>query len=155
MAKYELKIPKLGEGIIEVTVTAWLKSVGDVIEEDDGVLEVATDKVDTEIPCEVSGVLKEQLFPIDGVVKVGQTVAVIETEGEDETSDTTDDVDQQAVEAIEEQISESSTGSQLAGQDVKDLSSHKIESSKDRFYSPLVKSIAAKEGISQEELDSV
>ena len=83
MAKYELKLPKMGESVAEATLTSWLKDVGDSIKMDDGILEVSTDKVDTEIPCEVSGVLVEKLFDIDDVIKVGQTIAIIETEEED------------------------------------------------------------------------
>ena len=81
MAKFELKLPKMGESVAEATITNWLKNVGDKIEMDEAVLEIATDKVDSEVPSEVSGVLVEQLFGKDDVVKVGQTIAIIETEG--------------------------------------------------------------------------
>ena len=71
----------MGESVAEATITNWLKNVGDRIEQDEAVLEIATDKVDSEVPSEVSGVLVEQLFGKDDVVKVGQTIAIIETEG--------------------------------------------------------------------------
>ena len=81
MAKFELKLPKMGESVAEATVTNWLKSVGEKIEADEAVLEIATDKVDSEVPSEVAGVLTEILFQVNDVVKVGQTIAIIETEG--------------------------------------------------------------------------
>ncbi|OYX82696.1 MAG: diapophytoene dehydrogenase, partial [Flavobacteriales bacterium 32-34-25] len=84
MARFELKLPRMGESVAEATITNWLKQVGDKIEADEAVLEVATDKVDSEVPSEVSGVLVEQLFSKDDLVEVGQTIAIIETEGEDE-----------------------------------------------------------------------
>ena len=83
MARFELKLPRMGESIAEATITNWLKQVGDKIEADEAVLEVATDKVDSEVPSEVSGVLVEQLFSKNDLVEVGQTIAIIETEGED------------------------------------------------------------------------
>ena len=82
MAKFELKLPKMGESVAEATVTNWLKEVGDSIEMDEPVVEIATDKVDSEVPSEVEGVLVEKLFDVDDVVEVGQTIAIIEIEGE-------------------------------------------------------------------------
>lgn len=82
MANIELKLPKMGESVAEATITNWLKEVGDTIEADEAVLEIATDKVDSEVPSEVDGVLKEKLFDVDDVVQVGQTIAIIEAEGE-------------------------------------------------------------------------
>lgn len=84
MARFELKLPRMGESVAEATITNWLKQVGDKIEADEAVLEVATDKVDSEVPSEVSGVLLEQLFSKDDLVQVGQTIAIIETEGDSE-----------------------------------------------------------------------
>jgi 2-oxoglutarate dehydrogenase E2 component (dihydrolipoamide succinyltransferase) len=81
MAKFELKLPKMGESVAEATITNWLKNVGEKIEADDAVLEIATDKVDSEVPSEVSGTLTEILFQVNDVVKVGQIIAIIETEG--------------------------------------------------------------------------
>jgi 2-oxoglutarate dehydrogenase E2 component (dihydrolipoamide succinyltransferase) len=83
MAKFELKLPKMGESVAEATITSWLKNVGDTIEMDEAVLEIATDKVDSEIPSEIDGILVEKLFDVDDVVKVGQTIAIIETDGEE------------------------------------------------------------------------
>ena len=83
MAKYELKLPKMGESVAEATLTAWLKEVGDAIELDEPVVEIATDKVDSEVPSEVEGKLIERLFDVDDVVQVGQTIAIIEVDGEE------------------------------------------------------------------------
>ena len=80
MAKFELKLPKMGESVAEATLTAWLKDVGEKIEADEAVLEIATDKVDSEVPSEVEGILIEKLFEVDAIVEVGQTIAIIETE---------------------------------------------------------------------------
>ena len=84
MARYELKLPQMGESVEEAIVSSWLKNVGDTIKVDDILVEVATDKVDSEIPSEVSGVIKEILTPVKSVVKVGQVMAIIETDQEDE-----------------------------------------------------------------------
>lgn len=144
MARYELKLPQMGESVAEATVTNWLKNIGDEIEEDEAVLEIATDKVDSEVPSEVEGVLKEILFEIDDVVKVGQTVAIIETDAEIEEED--DSIDEDInVEGVEETIA---AGEATAGktEDFSDAS---------RFYSPLVKNIAKTENISLAELEKV
>ena len=82
MAKFELKLPKMGESVAEATLTAWLKDVGEKIEADEAVLEIATDKVDSEVPSEVEGILIEKLFEVDAIVEVGQTIAIIETESD-------------------------------------------------------------------------
>src|SRR5699024_6709348 len=144
MARYELKLPQMGESVAEATVTNWLKNIGDEIEEDEAVLEIATDKVDSEVPSEVEGVLKEILFEIDDVVKVGQTVAIIETDAEIEEED--DSIDEDInVEGVEETIA---AGEATAGktEDFSDSS---------RFYSPLVKNIAKTENISLAELEKI
>ncbi|MEZ4842415.1 MAG: biotin/lipoyl-containing protein, partial [Flavobacteriaceae bacterium] len=75
MAKFELKLPKMGESVAEATITSWLKEVGDTIELDEPIVEIATDKVDSEVPSEVEGVLVEKFFNVDDVVKVGETLA--------------------------------------------------------------------------------
>jgi len=78
MSKFELKLPQMGESVAEATLTSWLKEVGDTIELDEAVFEIATDKVDSEVPSEVEGVLVEKRFDVDDVIKVGETVAVIQ-----------------------------------------------------------------------------
>lgn len=145
MAKFELKLPKMGESVAEATITTWLKEIGDTIELDDAVVEIATDKVDSEVPSEVEGVLVEKLFDVDDVVAVGQIIAVIETEGviDSTPQETTAKVEETPKEAVvlETQIAET--------RNVTDFS----ESSK--FYSPLVKNIAAAENVSLNELEAI
>ena len=84
MAKFELKLPKMGESVAEATITSWLKQVGETIELDEAVVEIATDKVDSEVPSEVEGTLVEILFEKDTIVAVGQTIAIIETNTSEE-----------------------------------------------------------------------
>ena len=81
MSKFELRLPQMGESVAEATLTSWLKEVGDRIELDEAVVEIATDKVDSEVPSEVEGVLLEKRFEVDDVIQVGEVIAVIETEG--------------------------------------------------------------------------
>ena len=152
MARFELKLPKMGESVAEATITSWLKNVGDTIELDEPVLEIATDKVDSEIPSETEGVLVEKLFNVDDVVKVGQTIAIIETNGE-MTSETLEtekeiepEVDSETPETVAEVLKTVETAQQTTAP---------VISSGDRFYSPLVKNIARQEGISQAELDAI
>ena len=83
MGKHFLKLPKMGESVVEATLTKWLKEVGDPIEVDDIIVEIATDKVDSDVPSEVSGVLIEKKFSENDVVQVGEIMAVIQTDGED------------------------------------------------------------------------
>ncbi len=146
MAKFELKLPKMGESVAEATLTNWLKEVGDTIEADEAVLEIATDKVDSEVPSEVDGILVEKLFNVDDVVQVGQTIAIIETAGSNGTEKTTAESapSPEIVKEVEKQV-----------ETAKETTQAKIENTGDRFYSPLVKNIAAAENISQEELDGI
>jgi len=154
MAKFELKLPKMGESVAEATVTNWLKEVGDTIEADEAVLEIATDKVDSEVPSEVDGVLVEKLFEADDVVQVGQTIAIIETEGEDSGNDATTS-QQNVVNTTKEDVTASAKAAESRVAAAIDTSKPVIENSGDRFYSPLVKNIAAQENIQQEELDNI
>jgi len=154
MAKFELKLPQMGESVAEATLTAWLKEVGDTIELDEAVFEIATDKVDSEVPSEVEGVLLERLFNIDDVIKVGQTVAVIELEGGSESAGATHtDQKEEMTEDLPEEVAvledEVANGLELVG--------GAAQSSADttRFYSPLVKNIAREEGVTMAELDSI
>ncbi|WP_431136359.1 dihydrolipoamide acetyltransferase family protein [Psychroserpens mesophilus] len=151
MAKFELKLPKMGESVAEATITSWLKEVGDTIEADEAVLEIATDKVDSEVPSEVDGVLIEKLFDVDDVVQVGQTIAVIEISGDDSGADETP-----KSEPVKEDIQETPAVAEVAKTVVaaKETAAP-IVNSEERFYSPLVKNMAKQEGISQSELDSI
>ena len=89
MSKFELKLPKMGESVAEATLTAWLKEIGDTIEFDEPVVEIATDKVDSEVPSEKKGILIEKCFKVDDVILVGQTIAIIETDEVDVEKETT------------------------------------------------------------------
>ena len=147
MARYELIFPSLGESVTEAVVTNWLKKVGDPVEAEESIVEVSTDKVDTEVPTDVSGILAEIKFQVNDVVKVGEVIAVIETQEEISSSGEALDVVQQSVASLEKNIAniQQSTSAQP-----------QIDFSKtERFYSPLVKNIAKKEGISLSELDSI
>lgn len=141
MARFELKLPKMGESVAEATITNWLKEVGDKIEADETVLEIATDKVDSEVPSEVSGVLVEKLFQKDDLVQVGQTIAIIETEGGGAAAP--EPVKQEAVAEVTKSV-------EVAKQTVE---TNFGES--DKFFSPLVKNIAKEEGISISELEGI
>ena len=145
MARFELKLPKMGESVAEATITNWLKQVGDKIEADEAVLEIATDKVDSEVPSEVSGVLVEQLFGKDDLVQVGQTIAIIETDGA-VVSETAAEISAPvAVEAIEKTL-----------EAVKESVAAPVDfSNSEKFLSPLVKNIAKEEGVSVAELELI
>ncbi|RFZ84711.1 2-oxo acid dehydrogenase subunit E2 [Mucilaginibacter terrenus] len=170
MAKYQLLLPKMGESVAEATVIKWTKSLGDYIEIDEAVMEIATDKVDSEVPSPVAGKLVEQLYKEDDVVQVGAAIAVIETDPGNEEEPTSA---QQAPVAVtpppstpqEAKAEDDSVVSDIPGlsqlernksnaaeAEVPKASAGKFEN---RFYSPLVKSIALQEGINTAELDSI
>ena len=156
MAKFELKLPKMGESVAEATVTNWLKEVGDSIDMDEPVVEIATDKVDSEVPSEVEGVLVEKLFDVDDVVEVGQTIAIIEIEGEGAEEVSAEDNTTEENVAEEEPEDEAvAQAAQMLDQGQETAAAPTITNDGARFYSPLVKNIAQEEGIAQEELDKV
>jgi len=139
----------MGESVAEATITNWLKKVGDPIDADEAILEIATDKVDSEVPSEVAGVITEILFQVNDVVKVGQTIAIIETEGvaitpapvaEAKTESTSTPAVEEVIKTVE--VAQAA----VAPADFK---------SSDKFYSPLVKNISTAEGISVAELESI
>lgn len=151
MARFELRLPKMGESVAEATITNWLKNVGDTIDMDEPVLEIATDKVDSEVPSEVSGVLVEQLFSVDDVVEVGAVLAVIETDQDAATNQPAqtqaapkEEVSAEVLEAVHKPLTQ-----------ISDVHESSVSSSEGRFYSPLVRNIAQQEGISQQELDAL
>ena len=136
MARFEFKLPAMGESVAEATITHWLKKVGDRVEAEETIVEVATDKVDSEVPCEVTGVVAEILFDVDAVVQVGQVMAIIETEAEANAPQATAEIPtiQQTAKNLTQQIVE-----------IKETLAAPIDfSSSERFYSPLVKNIAKK-----------
>jgi len=151
MARFELKLPKMGESVAEATITSWLKEVGDKIEADDSVVEIATDKVDSDVPSEVAGILIEILHEKDAVVKVGQALAIIEVEGELDTDSVEiekniEEVPDVAIEVEKEIQKAIAIKSRAPVQRITDT---------ERFYSPLVKKIATTEEISKEELEKI
>ena len=151
MARFELKLPKMGESVAEATITSWLKDVGDSVELDEAVVEIATDKVDSEVPSEVEGTLVEILFQKDDVVAVGDTIAIIETEGEN-------DVEEQGFAKNEktvatEEVKEVEKTIEKASEIIATPLAKNSDSGK--FYSPLVRNIAQTEGVSMEELETL
>ena len=149
MAKFELKLPKMGESVAEATITSWLKQVGDTIELDEAVVEIATDKVDSEVPSEVEGKLVEILFEQDTVVAVGQTIAIIETDGNEETPIQTLEEKEEIVEQVV-QVQQTIEAASV----IKNSPITKTSDS-GKFFSPLVRKIAETEGLSMEQLDMV
>lgn len=149
MAKFELKLPKMGESVAEATITNWLKKVGEKIEADEAVLEIATDKVDSEVPSEVSGTLTEILFNVDDVVKVGQTIAIIDTEGGSAPTEKPNEEIAPAIVELEKAI-------EVAQEVVHSAAPVEVDfSTSEKFFSPLVKNIAKEEGVSISELEKI
>lgn len=148
MSNFQIVMPKLGESIQEGTITKWFVKEGDTVQEDDILFEVATDKVDSEIPSPVDGIITKILFPENSLVPVGEILAVISMGGEEivtesSKSDSTDSKIADVNEKFENQVSEE----EKSVNNVRDLSN--------RFYSPLVKTIAKQENISFDELESI
>jgi len=149
MSKFELKLPKMGESVAEATITSWLKEVGETIEMDEAIVEIATDKVDSEVPSEVEGVLVERFFEVDEVVGVGQVIAVIETNGE--AAAVVEEVEEDEPEVPEDLPTVTSVKAKI--QETETVAD--LKSTTGKFFSPLVKNIAKTEGISLEELESI
>ena len=154
MAQVELIMPKMGESIMEATILNWVKKEGDQVAMDETVLEIATDKVDSEIPSPVQGQLVKILFHENAVVSVGTTIALIET-GEAETREvpfvsTPATIEKSASASVPKQ-----TEPTLPATVDQDVSTHFGPGQSDRFYSPLVRNIAAKEHLSPAELDRI
>ena len=162
MSKFELKLPKMGESIAEATLTAWLKDIGDTIEFDEAVVEIATDKVDSEVPSEKKGVLIEKCFEINDVIEVGQTIAIIETD-EIEISletNTENNVQEENIHSTEDknipekELAEEITEALEKSADII-LKTDKVTTSNNDFLSPLVKNMIKKEGITSDELTKI
>ena len=149
MAKFELKLPKMGESVAEATITSWLKEVGDIIELDEAIVEIATDKVDSEVPSEVEGTLVEILFDKDAVVGVGQTIAIIETSSDDVIENQSSPETQE----IAAQVTQLEKTVEAAVEVTNTPISKTSESGK--FFSPLVRKIAETEGLSMEQLEII
>ncbi len=161
MGKFMLKLPSMGESVTEATLTSWLKEVGDTIEIDDSVVEVSTDKVDSDVPSDVKGILLEKRFELNQVIQVGDVIAVIETdqvieaqnsvpeisvEQAPEVAETPEVLPQEIIEVVEAPVQQAAETIAPAENTASDTI---------RFYSPLVKNIAKTEGISSVELDRI
>ena len=156
MGQYHFKLPKMGESVTEATVTKWLKQVGDKVILDDPIVEIATDKVDTDVTSEVEGVIIEQRFKENDVVQVGETLLVIETKEEIDSISLPVQTEK-PIEPEKNKKSETEVVASILEEEmdsIDNLITSPVEPSK-RFYSPLIKSISKKEGILQEELDRI
>lgn len=157
MSEFKIQMPKLGESVQEATITKWFIKEGDRIEEDEPLFEVATDKVDSEIPSPVDGIVKKVLFPLNSLVPVGEIVAIIETgeDGEIESENNTNTSETQPVKSIEK------TEEKLTIVEVQATTAQiqkpveTLQTKSTRFYSPLVLSIANSEQISMIELETI
>ena len=152
MANIELIMPKMGESIMEATILNWLKQPGDAVEMDEAILEIATDKVDSEVPSPVDGIIKEILFEADEVVEVGKVIAIITTEAESEISNTPSlSTPQHPI----TEVSTPETAPEILSKNIEETTTNNDYSESTRFYSPLVKSIAKAENIDLSELDTI
>ena len=157
MALYELVLPKMGESVAEATIIKWVKQAGDLIEIDESILEIATDKVDSEVPSPVAGKLLKVLYKEDDVVQVGALIAVIETDLDDQVEIYIPEPNEITVEKtipVEVPI-ENLYIQEVKNEIIQEKNKPVNFSTTDRFYSPLVKSMAAEEEISFSELNSI
>jgi len=162
MSKFELKLPKMGESVAEATLTAWLKDIGDTIEFDEAVVEIATDKVDSEVPSEKKGVLIEKCFEVNDVIEVGQTIAIIETDEIEISAETNteNNIQEEITKSTEDknipekELAEEITESLEKSADII-LKTDKVSTSNKGFLSPLVKNMIKKEGITSDELTKI
>jgi len=147
MARFEVKLPKMGESVAEATITSWLKNVGDTVELDEAIVEIATDKVDSEVPSEVEGTVTELLFEVNDVVNVGETIAIIETIDDDILGDEKGTL-------LKEVTDEAITIEKDVENVISATTIDKVSAS-GKFFSPLVRNIAETEGVSMEELEAI
>jgi 2-oxoglutarate dehydrogenase E2 component (dihydrolipoamide succinyltransferase) len=149
MAEIEIRLPKMGESVTEATITNWLKEVGDTVEMDEPLVEVATDKVDNELPSEAKGVLVKRLYEKNDVVQVGEVIAIISTGGDSKpVAPTTSSQPVKTETAVKPVVAEKAAVAVQAVDVDKNGPSGK-------FYSPLVRSIAKEEGISMAQLETI
>jgi 2-oxoglutarate dehydrogenase E2 component (dihydrolipoamide succinyltransferase) len=155
MAKFEIVMPKLGESIIEATITKWLKKEGDSVKEDESILEIATDKVDSEIPSPVEGILVERLFKEGDVVAIGTVIAVIDLGGEDVpvAEKTKAEPKPASAESVKEKPKP--LVEKVASEPIPETVNDNIQPGSGRFYSPLIKNIAKQENIPLQELEHI
>ncbi|MDG1238524.1 MAG: dihydrolipoamide acetyltransferase family protein [Flavobacteriales bacterium] len=153
MAEFKVELPKMGESVAEATITTWLKAVGDTIEEDEPIVEIATDKVDSEVPAPCSGILKEILFQEGDVVPVGSVFAVISNEVSEEANPVEEVINvtknlENNSKSVEKEILKPIEENTIKSDEI-------VFKNSTKFYSPLVKSIAKKESISIDELENI
>ena len=159
MAEIKIRLPKMGESVTEATITNWLKKPGENVALDEPLVEVATDKVDNELPSEAEGVLVKQLFQKDQVAQVGDVIAIISTDGESNQTDT--EIDTVSETNIIEQEAETPVTPKepiIEITSIQNGNGHariSKNSAGGNYYSPLVRSIAEKEGVTQEILDAI
>lgn len=155
MAEFEVRLPKMGESVTEATITNWLKNIGDSVAIDEPLVEVATDKVDNELPSEAAGILSKRFFEKDQVAQVGDVIAILSTDGVSTSNEiiTESIVPVKEIEVIEEKNSPvvEITAPPLIISKTNEVASN----SSGKFFSPLVRSIAKNENISQTELESI
>ncbi|TNF48458.1 MAG: 2-oxo acid dehydrogenase subunit E2, partial [Bacteroidetes bacterium] len=153
MAQIEIRLPKMGESVTEATITNWLKNVGDTVDMDEPLVEVATDKVDNELPSEAAGVLVKRLFEKDQVAQVGDVIAIISTDGDGGSAAS------EPAKEISNPVASAEAITKTVEQAVATVNGSSEEISKNgpsgKFYSPLVRSIAEREGISMNELETI
>jgi 2-oxoglutarate dehydrogenase E2 component (dihydrolipoamide succinyltransferase) len=155
MAKFEIVMPKLGESIIEATITKWLKKEGDSVKEDESILEIATDKVDSEIPSPVEGILVERLFKEGDVVAIGTVIAVIDLGGEDVPVAEKTKAETKVAPAEPVKEKPKPLVEKVASEPVPETVNDNIQPGSGRFYSPLIKNIAKQENIPLQELEHI
>ena len=161
MAKIEIRLPEMGESVAEATITNWIKSVGDRVEEDEVIVEVATDKVDSEVVSEYAGILIEQRFAIDEVAEVGAVIAIIETEGGSDSSVETESTlvqnlsETEPTQDSEEPAREEPTPEVIEAVESPIASHFSKPITTSGLLSPLVRNMAKEEGISDEELSQI
>ena len=162
MSKFELKLPKMGESVAEATLTAWLKDIGDTIDFDEAIVEIATDKVDSEVPSEKKGILIEKCFEINDIIKVGETIAIIETD--DDESEKTNTIQTNTIQSIN--IKENDNNLTIEENISKETNENIIEDTPIEipsftkpknvgFLSPLVRKIIKSEKITDDELVNI
>ena len=157
MSKFELKLPKMGESVAEATLTAWLKEIGDSIDFDEAIVEIATDKVDSEVPSEKKGILIEKCFKINDIIKVGETIAIIETE--EEESENTSSIQSVSINENENNLNiEKNISKESEDNKIEDIPTEIPSLTKPKnigFLSPLVRKIIKSEKITEDELRNI
>lgn len=155
MAQIEIRLPKMGESVTEATITNWLKNIGDTVEMDEPLVEVATDKVDNELPSEAAGVLVQRLFETDQVAQVGDVIAIISTDGADSAPSATPTTVTQTLVAEVNHASKQQEVVEISNSSNGSVTHIEKNGPSGKFYSPLVRSIASSEGVSIIELEKI